>query len=80
MYAFHNSLCVYTILIQVDIAERLVFQWNVRHSEVAILTPYTAQKEAISDEVKRRREFQRRIERRGDITIKSITESQGKVL
>ena len=62
-----------------DIAERLVCQWNVPISTLAILTPYAAQKEAIGDEVKhrRRRELQKRIRERGDITIKTITESQG---
>ena len=66
-----------------DISERLVCRFNVPNSEIAILTPYTAQKEAISDELIRRREQQKKQKERrvlGDIQIKTITESQGELV
>lgn len=65
---------------QVDIAETLIFHYNVPISKIAILTPYSAQKAAIGDEVRheRRRGLQKRIKERGEICIKTITESQGK--
>ena len=66
-----------------DIAEKLVCQFNVPNSEIAILTPYTAQREAINDELMQRREQQKKQKERrvlGDIQIKTITESQGELV
>ena len=65
-----------------DIAEKLVYQYKVPNTEIAVLTPYSAQKEAISEELKQRVERNRaqRRERRLDekrIQVKTITESQG---
>ena len=66
---------------QVEIAEKLVCHYKVPNSEIAILTPYSAQKEAIGEELKKKMEQQRRrrMERRlnDNIQVKTITESQG---
>ena len=66
---------------QVDIAEKLVCQYDVANSEIAILTPYSAQKEVIKEKLTQRirqpkiREIRRNL--RNDIQVKTITESQG---
>ena len=65
-----------------EIAEKLVCQYRVPNSEIAILTPYSAQKDAIGEELKKKMEQQRRrrMERRLNdniIEVKTITESQG---
>ena len=64
-----------------DIAERLVCHYRVPNSEIAVLTPYSAQKEAINEELQQRITRQRgmRLERKlnENIQVKSITESQG---
>ena len=68
---------------QVEIAEKLVCHYRVPNSEIAILTPYSAQKEAISEELKKKIEQQkkRRLEQRlkDNIQVKTITESQGEL-
>ena len=66
-----------------EIAEKLVCQYKVPNSEIAILTPYSAQKEAIGEELKKKMEQQRgrRMERKlnENIQVKTITESQGRL-
>ena len=62
--------------------QKLVCEFNVPSSEIAILTPYTAQKEAINEKLQRRKEQQKKKKDRkvlGDIPVKIITESQGRV-
>ena len=62
--------------------QKLVCEFNVPSSEIAILTPYTAQKEAINDKLRWRKEPQKKNQERkvlGDIPVKTITESQGRV-
>ena len=68
---------------QVDIAEKLVCQYDVPNSEIAILTPYSAQKEVIKEKLTKRIQ-QPKIKRerrlrnlRDNLTVKTITESQG---
>ena len=65
-----------------DIAERLVCHHRVPNSEIAVLTPYSAQKEAISEELRQRiaRQKGKQLERKlnENIQVKTITESQGK--
>ena len=67
-----------------EIAEKLVCQYRVPNSEIAILTPYSAQKEVIGEELKKKMEQQkrRRMERKlnENIQVKTITESQGRLL
>ena len=67
-----------------EIAEKLVCHYRVPNSEIAILTPYSAQKEAISEELKKKMEQQKRgrQERKlnDSMQVKSITESQGKLI
>ena len=66
-----------------EIAEKLVCHYRVPNSEIAILTPYSAQKEAISEELKKKIEQQRRRQGRklnNNIQVKTITESQGELL
>ena len=61
----------------------LVCGYHVSSSEIAILTPYSAQKEAIKEKLQQRKEQQKkRKEKRilGDIPVKTITESQGRTL
>ena len=64
-----------------DIAERLVCHYRVPNSEIAVLTPYSAQKEEIGEELKQRiaRQKGKRLERKlnENIQVKTITESQG---
>ena len=64
-----------------DIAERLVCHYRVPNSEIAVLTPYSAQKEAIGEELQHRivRQKGKRLERKlnENIQVKTITESQG---
>ena len=65
-----------------EIAEKLVCHFRVPNSEIAILTPYSAQKEAISEELKKKIEQQRRRQGRklnDNIQVKTITESQGEL-
>ena len=67
---------------QVEIAEKLVCHFRVPNSDIAILTPYSAQKEAISEELKKKIEQQRRRQGRklnDNIQVKTITESQGEL-
>ena len=62
--------------------QELVCQFNVPSGQIAILTPYTAQKEAINEKLRRRKEQQKKNEERkvlGDIPVKTITESQGRM-
>ena len=67
-----------------EIAEKLVCHYRVPNSEIAILTPYSAQKEAISEELKKKMEQQKRgrQERKlnDNMQVKSITESQGELI
>lgn len=60
------------LLLQAHIAETLVCQYKVPSEEIAVLTPYSAQKEVIKDKLKQRREL-----RNKTILVKTITESQG---
>ena len=65
-----------------DIAQKLVCEFNVPSSEITILTPYSAQKEAINEKLQRKKEQQKKNQERrvlGDIPVKTITESQGRV-
>ena len=59
-----------------EIAEKLVYHYRVPNSEIAILTPYAAQKEAITEELKKMKQ-QRGITANEKIEVKTITESQG---
>ena len=66
-----------------DIAERLVCVHRVPNSEIAILTPYPAQKEEISRKLRQRIEQQTRGRQEvklneKQLQVKTITESQGK--
>ena len=67
-----------------EIAEKLVCHYRVPNSEIAILTPYSAQREAISEELKKKMEQQKRgrQERKlnDNMQVKSITESQGELI
>ena len=64
-----------------NIAEKLICQYNVPNSEIAILTPYSAQKEEIKQKLTQRihnpkiRERRRKLS--DEIKVKTITESQG---
>ena len=62
----------------------MVCHYRVPNSEIAILTPYSAQKEAISEELKKKMEQQKRgrQERKlnDNMQVKSITESQGELI
>ena len=65
-----------------DIAQKLICEFNVPSSQIAILTPYSAQKEAINEKLRRRKEQQRKNKEKkvlGDIPVKTITESQGRI-
>ena len=65
-----------------DIAQKLICEFNVPSSEIAILTPYSAQKEAINEKLRRRKEQQKKNKEKkvlGDIPVKTITESQGRI-
>ena len=67
-----------------EIAETLVCHYDVPNSEIAVLTPYSAQKEVISEKLKQRQAQQRTQKRRRSLDdkllrIKTITESQGEV-
>ena len=66
-----------------DIAERLVCVHRVPNSEIAILMPYSAQKEEISRKLRQRIEQQTRGRQEvklneKQLQVKTITESQGK--
>ena len=66
-----------------DIAERLVCVHRVPNSEIAIITPYSAQKEEISRKLRQRIEQQTRGRQEvklneKQLQVKTITESQGK--
>ena len=64
---------------QVDIAEKLVCQYDVPHSEIAILTPYSAQKEVIKEKLTQRirqPKIKRERRLRDNLKVKTITESQ----
>ena len=67
-----------------EIAEKLVCHYRVPNSEIAILTPYSAQKEAISEELKKKVEQQKRGRQKrklnDNMQVKSITESQGELI
>ena len=67
-----------------EIAEKLVCHYRVPNSEIAILTPYSAQKEAISEELKKKMEQQKRGRQKrklnDNMQVKSITESQGELI
>lgn len=52
--------------------EVLVCQYKVPSREIAVLTPYSAQKEAIKDKLSQRRDLEKK-----NIVVKTITESQG---
>ena len=60
------------LLLQAHIAETLVCQYKVSSREIAVLTPYSAQKEVIKDKLNQRRELKNK-----NILVKTITESQG---
>lgn len=64
-----DIILVYCLLSQVSIAKTLVQRHHVPNREIAVLTPYSAQKE----EIKKRMNAQHL----GDILVKTITESQG---
>ena len=54
---------------QVDIAEHLLSNYHVNPEEIAVITPYSAQKEEIKTKLKKRGV--------DGIAVKTITESQG---
>ena len=54
---------------QVDIAEHLLSNYHVNPEEIAVITPYSAQKEEIKTRLKKRAV--------DGIAVKTITESQG---
>lgn len=74
MYFFNSGIneynCVFICFwMQADIVQVLMSRHKVKAETLAILTPYSAQKEEISKSLKGRGI--------ADVTVKSITESQG---
>lgn len=57
------------ILLQIDVAERLVTTGRIRQQSIVILSPYNAQVSEIKEELKKKKLDQ--------ITVTTITKSQG---
>ena len=53
-----------------DLAERLVVDFNVHPSEIAALTPYSSQREEIKSLIKKKSTLK-------GVNVKTITDSQG---
>ena len=58
-------------LIQAEIAEALISRHKVEPGEIAVITPYSAQKEEVKKQLGR--------EGVEGVTVKTITDSQGKL-
>ena len=67
------SQCKY-FLLQISIAKRLLTEYNVSQEDIAILTPYSAQKSKLLEVAK-----DSLPEKFKNLKVRSITESQGEV-
>ena len=68
-----QNVVLYCYHTQVDIAQKLVCGYHVPSHQIAILTPYSAQKEVINEKLQQTTVL-------SGIPAKTITESQGRVL